>query len=444
MIIKRAGLSSAISLLFVVIAVGACGRSRGATSPDSLGNGSPASEVASSMPPPPWLVPYDPEQQKLLSLGLEAPVQQAAPRVYPDLDRFTFTGESPINVPTDPIGYSKLIVQTIEQSPYLYVVRTGPPSLANVRALYGPEPEPEPDPWKRSSSTTSKELSLVPALPSSEARALIDRARSAQGAEAIDLLKKAAAISPTPPGLLAMLGDTALANNDLATAETAANEAIKLDPMFAPAHRIVSEVQLRRSDRERAKASIARALALYPASKRGWQVAASIVGRELNRDVAIAAPFIEVNSAGAIVVVSCDRRMCERYAECKAAFRYEPGLRAAVLHEAPSVGYHLSATEEVACLEAGLGAHLEPSMSPGQPPDLDPVAELLVRLARDQGLTGYALFEIIGRYRPEWLRVAPAAVHEAVTAYVLKQVLGKPSEQTPVSPSGAGMITATR
>jgi tetratricopeptide (TPR) repeat protein len=442
MFTKRAGLGSAISLLFVV-AVGACGgRFRPAANADSAGNGGSAADVAASMRPPAWLGPYDPEQQKVLSLGLDAQVQQPAPRIYPDLDRFTFTGESPINVPTDPLGYSKLVVQTIEQSPFLYVVRTGPPSLANLRALYGPEPEPEPDPWKRASAGPNKELTLQAALPSAEARALLDQARSVQGRDGIELLKKAVAISPSTPGLQAMLGDSALANGDLATAESAASEAIKIDPMFPPAHRILAEVMLRRSDRDRAKASIARALALYPASKRGWQVAASVAGRELTRDVAIEPPFIEVNSAGAIVVVSCERRMCERYAECKAAFRYESGLRAAVLHEAASVAYHLSATEEIACLEAGLGAHLESAASPAATPDLDPIAELLLRLARDRGLTGYALFEIIGRYRPEWLRVAPAPVHEAVTSYVLKQVMGRPTEQLPATPAGPGMITA--
>jgi tetratricopeptide (TPR) repeat protein len=367
--------------------------------------------------------------------------------VLPDLTRFTFTGEGPLNVPADALGYSSLVLQALEQSPLLYVFRTGPESLANVRVLYGPEPAPEPDPWTRAVPAAGGQLTLAPALPPAEARKAMDRAKDAKPAEALEALKEAAASAGPCPGVHAMLADAALAADDLATAEQAAQKAIEIDAMFAPAHRALAEVRHRRADRAGAKQAAARALALYPASQRAWKVAAAVVGREIQRDVGVPAPFIDVHASGAVVVVSCERPLCERYAACKAAMRFEPGLRAAVLAEQATQPYHLSVTEEVVCLEAGLGAYVEVKRAaqgpPPRPAPSDPSAEMLLRLAKDRGLASFALFEILGKRRPEWLRVAPKAVHEPLVRYVETNVLGEPAALPPAQPSGtSGGVTA--
>jgi tetratricopeptide (TPR) repeat protein len=393
------------------------------------------------MPAPAWLGTYTDEQRRLLAMPLDTPVETPAPTVYPDLTRFTFTGEAPLKVPSNLTSYSDLIVQALSQSPYLYVFRTGGTELGNPVALYGPTPEPEADPWKRAVAGSGGNYTLQTALPADAVRESIEKTRSLDPPKALEILKTTAPIAGASPGVFAMLGDTALAVGDAAVAESAANEALKIDPLFPAAHRILAEVFLKRADRDRAKASIIKALALYPASKRAWQVADSLAGREIVRDIGIPVPFIEVNAVGAVVVVSCDRPMCERYAGCKAAFRYESPLREAVLGEQSSVAYHLSVTEEVACIEAGLGAHLQAKGQVGKPPEPDPTAELLIRLAQSKGLTSYAMFEILGKYRPEWLRVAPQPVHDAVVAYVATRVFGAATEGNPSAPS-TGVITA--
>ena len=76
------------------------------------------------------------------------------------------------------------------------------------------------------------------------------------------------------------------------------------------------------------------------------------------------------------------------------------------------------------------------------PPEPDPTAELLWRLAKEKGLTAYAMFEIVGRHRPEWLRLAPKALHDAITDYVLDKVLASPSPASPAIP-GTAVITAS-
>jgi tetratricopeptide (TPR) repeat protein len=404
--------------------------------------GTPAAAAPASQPPPPWLPALDAEQQKLLAMPLQAPIEVPAPKVYPDLARFTFIGEGPINVPADLTAYADLVSQAMSQSPYLYVLRSGPESLANTVALYGPAPEPEPDLWKRAVPDASGQRTLQPALPPEAAREAIAAARDAQPSKALELLGAAAAGAEGCPGLHAMAADAALAAGDLAAAEAAAQQALQLDPVFPAAHRSLAEVYLRRSDKDRAREAIVKALALYPVSARAWQVAGAIVGRELVRDVSVPPPFIEVSPAGAVIAVSCGTPLCEHYTGCKAAFRFEPQLRQAVLKEGADVPYHLSATEEVVCLEAGLGAHLLVKQEPGAQPVPDPTAEMLIRLAHSRGLTSYAMFELIGRYRPEWLRVAPDPLHEAITSYVKTRVFGGPGDGAAPAAEGS-VVTAS-
>jgi len=432
------GTARSAAVLLGILALPACS-TRGSR-PSSPATATGASAPKPAAPPPAWLPAYSQEQQKLLALPLEAPVQDPAPRVYPDLTRFTFTGEGPVRA-ADPGTWADLVAQVVEQSPYLYVFRDGPESLANLTALFGPPPEQEPDAWKRVIARPDGELSLVPALPDPAAREHIEKTKDLEPKASLEHLRNAAEVAGSSPGVLAMLGDAALASSDLAAAEEAANKALAIDSLFPAGHRILAEVYLRRSDREKARSSIARALALYPASQRAWQVAEAIAGHEITRAVTVPQPFIEVNGAGAVMVVTCNKPLCERYAACKAAMRHEPPFRQAVLNERPDVPYHLSATEEVVCLQSGIGAHLRARSDPSGPPEPDPTAELLWRLAQQKGLTSYAMFEILGRNRPEWLRVAPKGLHDAITAYVLERVLANPLPSSPAQP-GTTVITA--
>lgn len=429
-----------VAILLSAFLLPACAAAKAESPAPTAKTPSPA--VPQQAPIPAWvqLSPYDSAQLALLNTPVDAPIHVRAPRTYPDLSRFTFTGETPIRT-ADPGMWADLVAEVVEESPYLYVFRDGPESLANVTALFGPGAEPEPDPWKRAVTRADGSPELAPAMPEDASREHLDKAAGLGPREALEPLKKAAELSPQCPGVLAMVGDAALGCGDLVAAEDAANKALALDPLYPQGHRILAEVLLRRSDRARARASIARALALYPASKRGWQVAEAIAGREISRAVTVPQPFIEVSPAGAVVVVSCNRPMCERYAACKAAMRYEPQFRKAVLGQKTEAPYHLSATEELVCLQAGIGAHLRARSQPG-PPEPDPTAELLWRLAKEKGLTAYAMFEIVGRHRPEWLRLAPKALHDAIADYVLDKVLASPSPASPAIP-GTAVITAS-
>lgn len=117
------GTARSVAVVLGILLFPACG-TRG-SKPSVPAAAAAASAPKPPAPPPDWLPAYTPEQQKLLSLPLEAPVQDPAPKVYPDLTRFTFTGEAPVRA-ADPGTWADLVAQVVEQSPYLYVFRDGP------------------------------------------------------------------------------------------------------------------------------------------------------------------------------------------------------------------------------------------------------------------------------------------------------------------------------
>ncbi len=386
----------------------------------------PVTSGSSSIPVrPTWLGSYDAWQREVLTTPVEAPIDLPAAPVYPDPARFTFIGEARISAPKDLIAYADFVANTLDQSRHLYVTRISPEVSSNTLALFGPQPALEADLWTRVVVDEKQLPRLVQAPPSDEARTLLDKAKVASKLEALGLLGQAAKAAGPSPGVHVTLAEAALGASDLAMAEQAAKEALKLDPAFASAHRVLSEILLRKGDRSAAKTELAQALAYYPLSPRAWKTAEAFLGVGFTRPMMVMQPFIDVSQEGAVVVVSCDRPFCERYAACKAAFRYEPEVRRTLLRETTPIAYHLSVTEEVVCIEAGLGAHLQAkSAKNSSKPVPDPSAELLMKLASERGLTAFALFELLGMYRPEWLRIAPSEIHDAIVEYALSKVLG--------------------
>ena len=102
--------------------------------------------------------------------------------------------------------------------------------------------------------------------------------------------------------------------------------------------------------------------------------------------------------------------------------RFEPDLRARIFQQPAETPYYLSAVEEELCVEAAIGAYAATRSTP-QGHD-DPALDRLVAIAEEEGLSGYVMFEIIGRHRPERARAAPAEAHRDMVGYVERHVLG--------------------
>jgi hypothetical protein len=126
--------------------------------------------------------------------------------------------------------------------------------------------------------------------------------------------------------------------------------------------------------------------------------------------------------------------------------RWEPEVRSAIFEQPPETPYYLSVIEEVVCLESAIGAYIfdqaeqrgtnemrgalpavpEGGLRQAQVTEStnDTAMEALFRMAQKDGLSGYALFEILGQHRPERVRMAPEEVHRAVLDYVEQYVIG--------------------
>src|SRR5262249_25853268 len=148
--------------------------------------------------------------------------------------------------------------------------------------------------------------------------------------------------------------------------------------------------------------------------------------------------FIDVDNVGAIHVGSSGGTPAGMYASCRAVLRYEPDIRSALFKQSPETPYYLSMVEEIVCLESAIGAyvadHLDES---GNEKVDDPALEALLEMAKTEGLSGYAMYEILGAHRPERARTAPPDVHRTMIDYVERHVLHG------AAPVTAGSYTAS-
>src|SRR5262249_10101917 len=112
----------------------------------------------------------------------------------------------------------------------------------------------------------------------------------------------------------------------------------------------------------------------------------------------------------------------------------EPSLRAQIWKQPAETPYTLSVAEEVVCIEAALGAYLHARTAEKTDGDL----ERLLRVAREEGLSGYVMFEILGQRRPERARTAPSNGPRDTGSYLEGWVLPR---REPIS---EGVYTAGR
>ena len=409
----------------------------------------PARDVGAEAPrgAPSWVPPLTPEQTALVA-PLERQIKAPARRVFPDLGRFGYSNNRPLANLDDAVGWKKRIEQVLNDSPRFYSLQELPDGAENTVAQYGPLPEP-PDGFKIVKRGQAGEGQLVAAPDAEDARAAFSKADGAHKAGdpegAIALLHGAIDKSPAVPALRVALGEVLAATGHTAEAVTAYREAIAADPTFAPAHLGLAELDLKRGDRAAARRSLVEALAYDPPSARGLELLEKLArGAAPSADggwydppatpstpptgrIAPFVVFLDVDSVGAVHVASVKSDAAQIYGGCRAVMRYEPALRAGVLKVPQETPYFLSVAEEVVCLEAALGAYLGAKGERG-----DAQLDQLLRIDREDGLSGYVMFEILGQHRPERARAAPPEVHRDIVAYLTRWVLSTPARREPL------------
>jgi tetratricopeptide (TPR) repeat protein len=387
----------------------------------------PAAPVAApKLPADPasWLPAYSPQQLALLA-PTDHPIQAPAQRVLPDLGRFWYANNRKMEQPEEAFRFTKMVATILNDSPRFYALDAAPPELANPIVQYGPPPE-EPDGFSIAKRGDDGVGELQPAPGAGEARVDFDKGAAAQksGDPTAELaaLRAAIAKGPKVPAVRAALGEALAAAGKAAEAEAAFNEAIAVDPTYAPPYFGLSDLLEKRGDAAGARKALVEGLAYQPNASRGAALVRRLGGG--GRRVMPFAIFLDVDAAGAIHVATQEKNPAQMYGGCRAVMRYEPDVRAQIFEQPPETPYYLSVVEEVICLEAALGAYMvERKEDADEPPDGD--LEALLDLAREEGLSGYVMFEILGQHRPERARVAPPEVHRAVARYVERNVFGQ-------------------
>jgi tetratricopeptide (TPR) repeat protein len=387
---------------------------------------------------PSWLPPYTAAQQALLS-PVKTPIQVPAHRVFPDLERFGYAPNRKLVDPIETVKFTKMVATVLHESPRFYFLDKTEPQHANTIAQYGPPGASEPDGWYVTRRDQEGIGRLVRAAFGADARAEFDKgaARLAQKDPrgAAGHFRAAATKSPDVPALRVALGDALAAANDHAGARDAYAEAIRIDSTYSAGHRGMAEVLLKGGDMQTARREAALALAYHPPSKRALAIGDEVAFGNASAGHGRVRPmpiFIDVDSVGAIHVASDGSNPGQMYASCRAVMRYEPEVRATIFKQAIETPYYLSVVEEVICLESAIGAYIfeqaerEDVDSPGESS-----VESLFRMAQKDGLSGYAMFEILGQHRPERARTAPPEMHRAILEYVEQYVLGGGSPSLP-------------
>ncbi|MFO0615658.1 MAG: hypothetical protein U0414_23895 [Polyangiaceae bacterium] len=394
---------------------------------------------------PDWLPPYSNAQQALLA-PTKMQVTLPAVRTFPDLEHFAYSDDLVLQDPVDAVRLSQLIARTVERSPRTYGVVNAGPEVANLVAQYGPLVTTEPDAFIIPKTDTSGHTSMETQPYSSDAKDAFEAGLAEEKAGAFDRaeqhFKEAIAESPSVPALHLAYARM-LAKRSSSEAEAELRRTIRLDPTLAIGHRELGRILFDRGDLPGARNEIAHALAYDPPSKAAMDLATKLKPADNDPKpqwwvrVQPYAIFVDVDPAGMIRIASPNLPSARMYAGCRAVMRYEVDLRAHLFELPPEEPYFLSAAEEMLCVESAIGAMIvdrRAAISQGEEPPKDPQAENLLMIAHMDGLLGYVMFEVLGQWRPERARMAPASVHHATFLYVARNVLNWDPERADREP----------
>jgi tetratricopeptide (TPR) repeat protein len=387
---------------------------------------------------PAWLKPYSAQQEALLA-PVREPIHSPTERVFPDLERFGYAVNKPMTDLAEPLKFTRMIATVITESPRFYALGEAPADLANLVTQYGPEAAREPDGWSIArragdGGVLERVKDAAIAVPDFQRGQALVAAHKPDAAAAAYVA--AAQKSPRVPAVYLALGRALSAAGHATEAAAAYRSGVAVDRTYAPLYLGLSELAEARQDQDEARRELAEALAYNPPSEAANAAARRLGGAGTNR-VRPMSIFLDVDSVGAIHVGTGAGIPAQIYGGCRAVMRFEPEVRSAMYEQPLDTPYYLSVVEEVVCLEASIGAYLfDRTKNPSAV--ADPEIDRLIDVAGEDGLAGYAMFEILGQRRPERARLAPDATHKAVVAYVLKHVLGD------AEPPPTGVYTASR
>ncbi|MFH1435090.1 MAG: hypothetical protein ABIJ56_05195, partial [Pseudomonadota bacterium] len=129
--------------------------------------------------------------------------------------------------------------------------------------------------------------------------------------------------------------------------------------------------------------------------------------------------FVEVTPEGAVLCAGpAGSPWIASYAQCKAVFRYCPEVRMSFGMKAKP--YKISLMEEMACLTLAAEAYGEMKKDGGVQ---DAEGQILAAAVEDGWLMEFALFEVIGKHDPDYMKFLPADLRRSIISYIEKFVI---------------------
>jgi tetratricopeptide (TPR) repeat protein len=191
---------------------------------------------------------------------------------------------------------------------------------------------------------------------------------------------------------------------------------LAVNPSHAESHLAIADVLLHKGAKKEAMEEVITAVYYYPA----WEVPAKYLesvkelGCRIQKSPFDPEIFIEVGPGGVVAAAwPAQHPWLRSYAVCKAAFRYCPEVRMSFGMKASP--YKLSVMEELACLTLTREAYAA-SVNAGAA--VDPKGERLEKAAAGGELVPFALFEIIGRFSPDYMKFLPKEVRSSIMDYI--------------------------
>ncbi len=207
-------------------------------------------------------------------------------------------------------------------------------------------------------------------------------------------------------------------------------EEVRVNPSHWATHLALADLLFKKEAAKAALEETVLALYYYPA----WNMPGKYLEASKEAECAVRPEafepdiFVEVSPKGVVVAAYPeDRPWIEPYAFCKAAFRFCPEVRMSFGMKAGS--YKISLMEELVCLKLYSDAYAKQAE---EKKAADPEGEILLGALEADRLTEFALFEVIGKFSPDYMKFLPGQVRDSVLDYIKAFVLtGKEGPSCP-------------
>ena len=295
--------------------------------------------------------------------------------------------------------------------------------MSNFDRLWGGKRKPDPFLVSRSAGG----VIVAEPYPVNESAAakieeLLDKA-AAKGGDIATCkeMEKIIALDPGMPMLHYLLsGCYQQAGNKKKSIENLEKE-VEVNPSHSESLLALADVLLDKKAYEAALDNVILSLYHYP----DWELpgkfldARSKLGCALRKTAFRPEVFVEVTPEGAVLYAGpAGSPWIQTYAQCKAVFRYCPEVRMSFGMKAKP--YKISIMEEMACLTLATDAYGEMKKEGNI---RDAQGEILAAAVEDGWIMEFALFEIIGKLDPDYMKFLPADLRASVITYIEKFVV---------------------